>query len=289
MYDMTVYLGRDSHSATDDMTATHATVRHLTSRVEGLGHKIFMDNFFSSPRLFDDLDRHKINSCRTVWPNRRDMSSDFGPKHLKLKRGDVRVRTRGGLTALVWKDRWDIYMLTNMDPPPAEGNFCDSNRPMKPDDVVRYNRHMGYVDNSDRMANSYSMCRHTFKWTTKLFFHLLDLTVLNSWILLSSCGAKYTHWDFRLLLVRNLIEEAGKSQDRPTPRLVGRPSAAATNVLRLESRHNQHWPAKSSTNVHCRVCSFRGQRKRTVYMCARCEVGLCVVPCFAEYHTKVNL
>ena len=50
-YDMRVYLGRDSHSATDDMTATHASVRHLTSRVEGLGHKIFMDNFFSSPRF----------------------------------------------------------------------------------------------------------------------------------------------------------------------------------------------------------------------------------------------
>ena len=65
-YDMRVYLDRDSHSASDDMTATHATVRHLTCRVEGLGHKIFMDNFFSSPRLFDDLNRHKINSCRTV-------------------------------------------------------------------------------------------------------------------------------------------------------------------------------------------------------------------------------
>ena len=91
-----------------------------------------MDNFFSSPRLFDDLDRRKINSCGTVRPNRRDMISDFGPK-LKLRRGDVRVRTGGGLTALVWKDRREVYMLTNMDPPPAEGNFCDhSNRPMKP-------------------------------------------------------------------------------------------------------------------------------------------------------------
>ena len=28
--DMRVYLSRDSHSATDDMTATHATLRHLT-------------------------------------------------------------------------------------------------------------------------------------------------------------------------------------------------------------------------------------------------------------------
>jgi len=45
-YDIRVYLGRDSHSATDDMAATHANVRHLTSRVEVLGHEIFMDNFF---------------------------------------------------------------------------------------------------------------------------------------------------------------------------------------------------------------------------------------------------
>ena len=174
------------------------------------------------------------------------MPRDFGPKQLKLKRGDVRVRTKRGLTALVWKDRREVYMLTNMDPPPAEGNFCDdSNRPVKPYIMERYNRHMGYVDNSDLMTNSYVMSRRTFKWTTKLFFHFLDLTVLNSWILLSSCGAKYTHRDFRLLLLRNLIEKAGKIQDCPIPRLVGRPSSGTKNVLRLESCHNKRWPAKS--------------------------------------------
>jgi len=68
-------------------------------------------------------------------------------------------------------------MLTNMDPPPAEGNFCDdSNRPVKLNIVEQYNRHMSYVDNCDHMSNSYSMSQRTFKWTTKLFFHFLDLT-----------------------------------------------------------------------------------------------------------------
>ena len=67
------------------------------------------------------------------------------------------------------------------------------------------------------MASSYSISRRTFKRTMKLFFHLLDQTVLNGWILLSSHGTKYTHRDFRIHLVRNLIEEAGKSQDHPTP------------------------------------------------------------------------
>jgi hypothetical protein len=179
-------------------------------------------------------------------------------------------------------------MLTNTDPPPAEGNFCENKRPVKPHIVARYNRHMGYVDNSDRMTKSYSVCRRSYKWTTQLFFHLLDLTVLNSWILLSSWGAKYAHWDFRLLLVRNLIAEAGRNPDRPTPSLVGRRSATDTNVTRLDSRYNKHWPAKSN-KVRCRACSARGQRRGTVYKCAQCNVGLCVVLCFAEYHTKVNL
>jgi len=158
------------------------------------------------------------------------MPFDCGPKQLKLKRDGIRMRTRGGLTTLFWKDRQVVYMLTNMDPIP--GNFCDeSNSPMKPHIVEHYNLHLGYVDNSDRMVSSYSMSQHIFKWTTKLFVHLLDLTVLNSWILLSSCGAKYTHQEFCLIVVRNFIEEAGKCQDLPTSRLVGRPSVAATNVV----------------------------------------------------------
>ena len=166
------------------------------------------------------------------------MSYDFGPKQLKLKRYAIRVRTRGGLTTFVWKDRREVYMLTDMDPPPGEGNFLWwQHRPTRPHIMEWYKWHMVYIDNSDRMANSYLMSRCTLKWTTKLFFHLMDLTVFNIWILLSSCGAKYTHRDFRLLLVRNLIEEAGKSQDHPTSILVGRPIATATNV-RLESCHN---------------------------------------------------
>jgi len=44
--------------------------------------------------------------------NRKDMPCDFEPKQMKLKRGDVRVSTRGSLTALVWKDGQEVSMLT---------------------------------------------------------------------------------------------------------------------------------------------------------------------------------
>ena len=216
----------------------------------------------------------------------KDMPSDFTPKKLKLTKGNIRVRTRGNLTALGWKDRRDVYWLTDFDLPPEEGNFCDDRkRAVKPQMVARYNRHMGYVDISDLMANSYSMCRRNFKWTTKLFFHLLDLTLLNNWILLSSCGAKCTHQDFGLLLVRNLIEEAGRSQDHPHPQFHWK---AKCSCSKFYETGQPPQPAMVS-KLHCRVCSVRGQRRDTMYKCTKCNVGLCVVPCFTDYHTKTNL
>jgi hypothetical protein len=50
-YNMSVYLRRDRKHATASMTATHATVTGLTTRIENFGHKIYMDDFFSSPDL----------------------------------------------------------------------------------------------------------------------------------------------------------------------------------------------------------------------------------------------
>ena len=108
-----------------------------------------------------------------------------------------------------------------------------------------------------------SFCQSSKRWTMKLFFQLLDLTVLNSSIPLFSYGTKYIHTDFRLLLVRKLIEEAEESQDRPNTRLVVRPSVGAKNVLRLDSRHNKHWPAKSSTQMCCCLCASHDQKKKT--------------------------
>jgi hypothetical protein len=36
-------------------------------------------------------------------------------KKLTLRRGDIQVRTRGGLTAVVWKGKRKVYMLTNQE------------------------------------------------------------------------------------------------------------------------------------------------------------------------------
>ena len=98
---MSVYLGKERQRAAQHLTATHSTVTNLTRGVEGFGHKLYMDNFFSSFDLFDDLAQKKISCCGTVRLHRKGMPKDLKPKTLSLKRDDIRVRTKGDLTVVV--------------------------------------------------------------------------------------------------------------------------------------------------------------------------------------------
>ncbi|PSN50206.1 PiggyBac transposable element-derived protein 4, partial [Blattella germanica] len=149
-----------------DLTATHAKVNELTQNIHGQGYKLYIDNFFSSPDLFNDVVLTINFLVFTSILTRLSSSFSSIRRWSKLKRGDIRVRSKHDLTAIIWKDKRGVHMLTNIHNVPAEANFCDSHGNALIED---YNRHMGYVDKSDRMADSYSISRRTMKWTKKLF------------------------------------------------------------------------------------------------------------------------
>jgi hypothetical protein len=65
-------------------------------------------------------------------------------------------------------------------------------------------------------------------------------------------------------------EEEEEQQQQP---------AAAEVAVTNNGRQNQ--PTCSA------ICVLLAAKERA--QCARCDVGLCVVPCFSEYHTEVNL
>jgi hypothetical protein len=54
------------------------------------------------------------------------MPRDIGPKFLKMKRGDIATQVRWNLRSVRWKDRQDVYILTSMHAPPAEGHFTNA-------------------------------------------------------------------------------------------------------------------------------------------------------------------
>jgi hypothetical protein len=58
-HDMKVHFWKDKQHKAQDSTATHATLIQLKRKSEGQDHKLYMDNFFSSADLFDDLTKKK--------------------------------------------------------------------------------------------------------------------------------------------------------------------------------------------------------------------------------------
>jgi len=98
---MKLYSGKDRECTVQHVTAIHATVTELTRKIEGRGHKLYMDNFFSSPELFDDLVKKQIYCCGTVRTNRKAMPQYLRQKITKLKRGDIRIWTGADLTAIL--------------------------------------------------------------------------------------------------------------------------------------------------------------------------------------------
>lgn len=116
-----------------------------------------MDNYFSSPDLFNDLSTKQIYCFGTA---RKGMPQDLGPKKMTLQSEDLQVWTRGDLTAILWRDKHDVQILTNIYDSSAEGNFCDNiGKTIKLQIVSDYTHRVGYVDKGDRTANSYSINR----------------------------------------------------------------------------------------------------------------------------------
>jgi hypothetical protein len=68
-------------NAIQTLTATHATVRSVTRRADGIVHYFYMDNFFSSPDLSDDLPTRGIIYCGTVTQNCKGMPGSFDIRH----------------------------------------------------------------------------------------------------------------------------------------------------------------------------------------------------------------
>lgn len=246
-------------------------------------HTLFIDNWYSSPTLFERLLEEKTKSCGTVKRTRNGM-----PMFGKLAKGQQEYRTTGELLALKWMDKREVHMLTTAHKPvmveTGKNDRETGQKIKKPHCIVQYNKNMGAVDQVD-MQTSFSEClRKTIKWYKKLFFHLFDITVQNSYAVYKIKTHKNLELsEFRLELARELIEEYGSMR----PQTKGRPPIDCP--LRLSARHFIAFIPGTNVKKRCFVCSHsvKREKKRSVtrFYCPDCDVPLCNPTCFKEYHT----
>ena len=261
-------------------------------------HHVYMDNYYTSPALFLEMAQNGFEACGTARVNRQGMPEEWKisrkGKSVKMNKGDVRTKKLDRVMALQWQDKRVITMLTTihddqMISKKRRSRFGKDNEENvdKPLCIEEYNKHMGGVDRSDQLLSYYGFIHKTLKWSNRASFHLLDLAIVNSYILykLSHQGKKHkSHAQYRIDIANSLLLEAGHTTmeeneelQSPHNRLTGRhfPSKLPLRASGLKSQRE------------CVVCSFKKGRKRktTTYYCQHCNVPLCVTPCFELYHT----
>lgn len=270
------------------------------------GHHIFMDNFYNDVDLSQKLLDMHTHTNGTLRKNRKS-----NPKRLtqiKLKKGDYVWSRKKQVYVSAWYDKRPVYMITTRNHPKlvsVPNRFGKISQ--KPVEVAEYNKYMGGIDRKDQMVAYYSSPQKTIRWYKKVFFHLLDVSVWNSFFLYKKYfknDVKYEFLDYREDLIKQMINLdsncTGRDIIRPGSIYSSRCTAVkpSRNVLQeqenLVSIGQDHWPENipcstdSKRNfkyLNCSLCTKKKKRKETRYRCKGCRELLCPT-CFEEWHAN---
>lgn len=150
---------------------------------------------------------------------------------------------------------------------------------------------MGGVDLADMLIALYRTPFKAKKWYLTIFGHLLDVCVINAWLLLRREAAlmkdKYNDGlkTFRVNVAEMLLQ-----RDRPalaaaptsvTEKLIKHPSVPRP-VTEVRLDKYDHFPI-CAEKARCRHCKAGQSRIK----CLKCNMSLCLIParnCFYEFH-----
>ena len=160
----------------------------------------------------------------------------------------------------------------------------------KPDVIVAYNQTMGGVENLSRVLVPNGLARRGVKWYRKLAEVFIDFAIYNSFIVWKKINnSKKTHFQFRDSLVNAIIMFHLNDKGPSCP---GHSSKAGliNYPLRLIGKHflskNPATLFKNTKRRKCVRCTAMHKRTDSAYRCMKCNVTLCMEPCFEIYHTR---
>lgn len=295
-YKLRVYTGKEDPAfAVHDhvpeeaahLSASEKIVVYMTEDLLDQGYRLYMDNWYSGARLYEYLLRRRTVCCGTLRSNRAPRPV----QDLELSAEEPMKALRSGqLLFMKWQSSKIVYMISTMHNKQMQEVVKRGGRRVnKPSCVVDYNSNMGAVDRVDQMLQPYDATRKTQRWYKKLMIHLLQIALLNSFLLFKKTNIN-SHLDFLLFQCQVISDLLYTDQPAPDPAL-----PMLEDVSRLKERH---FPRKvpstggrHTTTRRCRVCSKQGDRKETTFLCEQCpsQPPLCVVPCFEIWHTQKKL
>ena len=231
-YDFDVYAGKNAGQEVSPNGLGYDVVMRLVSSLMNQGYHLYFDNYYTSVQLVQDLFKMEIPACGTASENRRGFPQSMknGKQWAKGKeRGSMRWEREGVYLALQWLDNRPVTMLSTID---SANSFVLVDRKeqvnkwcniklKQPQAIHSYNQFMNGVDRSDQMLAQNSTLRKCLRWWKTLFFHMIDIALVNSCILFQFHRAqhpeveelmqpsRYSTSDFQEELMINCMIERG--------------------------------------------------------------------------------
>ena len=161
------------------------------------GYYVFFDNFYTSVSLLVDLYAQNSPACGTVMENCKDfpVSMKNGKQWLKGKpRGEMRWKRESSCHSGQWIDNKVETILSTIDNAneyvtveckvKVSGKW-EKVEVKKPYVVEQYNAYMNGVDKSDQILSKYNLSHNCVRWWKTLFYHVIDIAVVNGFILVT--------------------------------------------------------------------------------------------------------
>lgn len=321
VYDFIPYTGKIqpvSNVNVPDLNPSSNAVLHLAECIPPFkNHKLYFDNWFTSVPLLDHLASRGIWCSGTVQhkrlPNVTFKSDKQLQSHGRGSYDEWEAKCENSkITAVKWYDNKAVHLVSTFATSFPLDNCQRFDRKMKqiievprPFIVKDYNTHMGGVDLHDQLMAYYRMSFRSKKYYQRLIFHMIDMTVINSWLLykrearhleipkrkeMSLCEFKLKIADSLLLGGKskgkkrkgsnNVIESAYTAKKKT--------GKATKPIPEKDIRQDMigHFPVMSPKRGTCKMPGCKGKVSMS---CMKCEVHLCCESkrnCFLDFHTK---
>ena len=140
------------------------------------GYIVYMDNFYTSPYLFDNLKvLEATGACGTIRP-RKGLPIEIVKAKFK-QRGEYKCMTyNDAIVSMRILDKKHVTLLSTVYSCKEMTPGKNTGKQKKQEIIHYYNKYMGGVDSNDQLMHYSAFSRQTVKWWKKSFFSLIELS-----------------------------------------------------------------------------------------------------------------
>lgn len=279
------YLEKYQHLPVSTQIALSLIDRLLKS-FPSSGYHFYTDKYFTCLQLAKELYKRKCHLTGIISTKKKDIPIGL-LKSDELTKGMIQAVRKNEMMVLHWFQDKSIYLLSNYHT--AHSLIVSSKLPelkhiVRPVVVADYVKNVkSTVNLEDQFMISSAIVRKTIRWYKRYFFWLLDLCLVNSYILYKlHCKElkekiKYSHNDFRVEIIEALTTSQVKYKE-----LTG----VQTPPANIPVNQILHALEKTNGPKFCIVCTSKNKKCYTYCKTCGLDKFMHMGECFEKYHVQ---